>query len=330
MKLGIISVAHMHAYSYAQAIRQMEGVELAGVADEDEVRGKAAADKWGVPFFHNYRDLLATDIDAVIVTSENAKHHEHTAAAAQAKKHVLCEKPLATTVEAAQEMIDCCREQGVILQTAFPVRFHPAVVRAKQLVDQGKLGRIMAIRGTNRGKNPGGWFVDPALSGGGAVIDHTVHVVDLMRWFMGAEVREVYAEVDSLLTESKVDDCGILTMEFENGVFATLDCSWSRNKTFPSWGDVTLEIIGTEGTLSLDVFAQKLDVYNNDKGLFHTNWGDDMDSELVGDFVASVRERKAPSVTGEDGMRAVEVARAAYQSAETKYPVTIRPGGDGR
>jgi UDP-N-acetylglucosamine 3-dehydrogenase len=188
----------------------------------------------------------------------------------------------------------------------------------------------MAIRGTNRGKNPGGWFVDPALSGGGAVIDHTVHVVDLMRWFMGAEVREVYAEVDSLLTESKVDDCGILTMEFENGVFATLDCSWSRNKTFPSWGDVTLEIIGTEGTLSLDVFAQKLDVYNNDKGLFHTNWGDDMDSELVGDFVASVRERKAPSVTGEDGMRAVEVARAAYQSAETKYPVTIRPGGDGR
>lgn len=324
MKIGIISVAHMHAYSYAQAIQQMNGVELAGVADENEARGKAAADKWGVPYYSDYRDLLATDIDAVVVTSENARHHEHAVAAAKAKKHVLCEKPLSTTVEAAQEMIEVCNEHGVILQTAFPVRFHPAVVRAKQLVDQGKVGRIMAIRGTNRGKNPGGWFVDPELSGGGAVIDHTVHVVDLMRWFMGAEVREVYAEVDNLLSDTNIDDCGILTMEFENGVFATLDCSWSRNKTFPVWGDVTVEIIGTEGTLSLDVFSQKLEVYNNDKGLTHANWGDDMDSELLRDFVTSVREQKTPSVTGEDGMRAVEVARAAYLSSETKQPVTIR------
>ncbi|KZE54653.1 dehydrogenase [Brevibacillus parabrevis] len=324
MKLGIISVAHMHAYSYAHAIGKLAGVQLVGVADEDEARGKEAAEKWGVPFYHDYRELLASDVDAVIITSENAKHHEHTVAAAKAGKHILCEKPLATTLAAAQEMIDICREQGVILQTAFPVRFHPAVVRAKQLVEQGKVGRIMAIRGTNRGQNPGGWFVDPAKSGGGAVIDHTVHVVDLMRWFMGVEVREVYAEVDSKFSLTPIDDCGILTMEFENGVFATLDCSWSRNKTFPVWGDVTMEIIGTEGTISLDAFSQKLDVYSNDKGLKWVNWGDDMDSQLVSDFVASVREKKAPSVTGEDGMRAVEVALAAYQSAESKQPVVIR------
>ncbi|HBZ82429.1 MULTISPECIES: Gfo/Idh/MocA family protein [Brevibacillus] len=324
MKLGIISVAHMHAYSYANAIGKLAGVQLVGVADEDEARGKEAAEQWGVPFYHDYRELLAADVDAVIITSENAKHHEHTVAAAKAGKHILCEKPLATTLAAAQEMIEICREQGVILQTAFPVRFHPAVVRAKQLVEQGKVGRIMAIRGTNRGQNPGGWFVDPAKSGGGAVIDHTVHVVDLMRWFMGVEVREVYAEVDSKFSPTPIDDCGILTMEFENGVFATLDCSWSRNKTFPVWGDVTMEIIGTEGTISLDAFSQKLDVYSNDKGLKWVNWGDDMDSQLVSDFVASVREKKAPSVTGEDGMRAVEVALAAYQSAESKQPVVIR------
>ncbi|MGG4452405.1 Gfo/Idh/MocA family protein [Brevibacillus porteri] len=324
MKLGIISVAHMHAYSYANAVAKLDGVQLVGVADEDEMRGKVAAEKFGVPFFTDYHELLATDIDAVIVTSENAKHQEHTLAAARAGKHILCEKPLATTAEAAQEMIDFCREQGVILQTAFPVRFHPAVVRAKQLVEQGKVGRIMAIRGTNRGQNPGGWFVDPEKSGGGAVIDHTVHVVDLMRWFMDSEVREVYAEVDSKFSDTPIDDCGILTMEFENGVFATLDCSWSRNKAFPTWGDVTMEIIGTEGTISLDAFSQKLDVYSNEKGLKWVNWGDDMDSQLVKDFVTSVREKKAPSITGEDGLRAVEVALAAYQSAEQKQPVVLR------
>ncbi|MEJ8548309.1 Gfo/Idh/MocA family protein [Brevibacillus borstelensis] len=324
MKLGIISVAHMHAYSYADAIRKIEGVQLAGVADEDVARGKAAAEKWGVPFYQDCRELLASDVDAVIITSENAKHHEHAVAAANAGKHILCEKPLATTEAAAREMIEICREQGVILQTAFPVRFHPAVVRAKQLVDQGKVGRIMAIRGTNRGQNPGGWFIDREKSGGGAVIDHTVHVADLMRWFMGSEVREVYAEVDSKFSDSAIDDCGILTMEFENSVFATLDCSWSRNKSFPVWGDVTMEIVGTEGTLSLDVFSQKLDLYSEDKGLKWVNWGDDMDTQLIKDFVASVRERKTPSVTGEDGLRAVEVALAAYQSAQQKQPVTLR------
>ncbi|RNB87411.1 gfo/Idh/MocA family oxidoreductase [Brevibacillus fluminis] len=323
MKLGIISFAHMHAYSYAQAIEKIEGAELIGIADEDEARGKAAAEKLHTTYYADYQELLKQSIDAVIVTSENMKHKEHVVAAAKAGKHVLCEKPLATNVADAEEMIAACRENGVKLQTAFPVRFHPAVRRAKQMVEAGKVGRIMAIRGTNRGKNPGGWFIDRAKSGGGAVIDHTVHVVDLMRWFMGAEVKEVYAEVDNLLCDTPIDDCGILTMEFDNGVYATLDCSWSRNKSFPTWGDVTMEIIGTDGTLSLNTFGQKLDVYNDDKGLTWAYWGDDMDGALVSDFLASIKEGKAPSITGEDGMRAVEVALAAYQSSENKQPVKL-------
>ena len=87
-------------------------------------------------------------------------------------------------------MIDACKANGVLLQTAFPVRYNTTVVRAKQMIDEGKLGRILAMKGTNRGRNPGGWFVDPELSGGGAVIDHTVHVADIMRWITGAEVRK--------------------------------------------------------------------------------------------------------------------------------------------
>ena len=83
-----------------------------------------------------------------------------------------------------------------------PVRYNATVVRAKQMVDEGKLGRILAMKGTNRGRNPGGWFIDPKLSGGGAVMDHTVHVADIMRWITGAEVKDVYAEVDHLISES--------------------------------------------------------------------------------------------------------------------------------
>ncbi|UUZ86205.1 hypothetical protein LJK88_24020 [Paenibacillus sp. P26] len=159
----------------------------------------------------------------------------------------------------------------------------------------------------------------------GAVMDHTVHVVDLLRWIMGSEVREVFAEAGNLISEHPIDDCGIVTMEFVNGVFATLDCSWSRNKAFPTWGDVTLEFVGTAGTLSVNTFNQKLNVYTDDKGYKHHYWGDDMDLGLIEDFVASLRgNKKQASITGEDGLRAVEVAIAAYKAAEKKTPVSIR------
>ncbi|MFO7290264.1 MAG: Gfo/Idh/MocA family oxidoreductase [Bacillota bacterium] len=324
MKVGIISVAHMHAYSYARALKQLEGVELAGIADPDQERGGAAARRFGVQFFPDIDGLLDSDIDAVIVTSENVKHREHVLAAARAGKHVLCEKPLATILQDAREMIEACKKNGVELMTAFPVRFNPSIARAREMIKEGRLGRILAIKGTNRGKNPGGWFVDPSLSGGGAVMDHTVHVVDVMRWFMGSEVREVYAEVDRLPSAGGIDEAGILTMEFDNGVFATLDCSWSRNRAFPTWGDVTLEIVGTEGALSVDAFAQKLHVYTDDQGVSWDYWGDDMDVGMIREFVVSIREGRSPSVTGEDGLKAVEVALAAYRAAETQTPVILR------
>jgi UDP-N-acetylglucosamine 3-dehydrogenase len=114
-------------------------------------------------------------------------------------------------------------------------------------------------------------------------------------------------------------------MEFVNGVFATLDCSWSRNKTFPTWGDVTLEIVGTEGTISVDALNQKLHLYSDEQGYQWKYWGDDTDVGLVEDFVASVcAGKKEASITGEDGLRAVEVALSAYKSAERREPVLLR------
>lgn len=322
MKIGIISFAHPHAYGYADSLRKIDGVQIVGIADDDQKRGENAAAKYNTKFFKGHEELLQQDLDAVIITSENSKHREHVVAAAKARKHILCEKPLATKVEDAKEMIEVCKQNQVILQTAFPVRFNSAVVRAKKIVENGELGQIFAIKGTNRGTNPGGWFVDRAKSGGGAVIDHTVHVVDLMRWFLGAEVKEVYAEIDNTISSGSIDDCGILNIEFENDVFSTLDCSWSRNETYPTWGDVTLEIIGSEGNLKVDAFAQKVDVYAPD-GVNWNYWGDNMDFELINDFLTSVSNGKEPSISGFDGLKALEVALAAYESSEKRQPIKI-------
>lgn len=325
MKVAIISFAHMHAYSYAEVIRQFGDVKLVGIYDENNIRGKSVARKYETTYYSNLESLLRKeDLDAVIICSENIKHKQHVIAAAQAHKHILCEKPIATTIDDAREMISTCKQHNVILQIAFPVRFSPPISRMKHLIEQGELGRILAMRGTNHGQNPGEWFVDPKLSGGGAVLDHTVHIIDIMRWYTHSEVTEVYAEVDTKFNQISCDDCGLLTFEFANGVIASHDPSWSRPKSFPIWGDVTLKIVGTNGIAEIDALAQHIDGFydNTLKHNYHL-WGDSYDFGLISDFINCVRQNGKPSITGFDGLQALKVALAAYESSLTKRPVKI-------
>jgi len=171
---------------------------------------------------------------------------------------------------------------------------------------------------------PGGWFINKNLSGGGAVIDHTVHVIDLVRWITSSEPISVYAEIDTKFYDIDVDDCGILFVEFADDFFITLDASWSVPEVFPTWGDVTMEIIGEKGVISLDVFSQNINLYiNNEKKYQWTNWGDNMDFYMIKSFIDSVENKTPVSVTLDDGIKAVEVAIAAYTSAREKKVVKL-------
>ncbi len=174
---------------------------------------------------------------------------------------------------------------------------------------------------------PGGWFVEKDKSGGGAVIDHTVHVADLMRWTLRSEPAEVYAEISNSMHHQEYDDVGSLTITFDNGVFTTLDTSWSRPKSFPTWGDVTMEITGTNGVVSMDMFAQDFALYS-DKTMSASwvGWGSNIDLLMVQDFVSRVAAGEPVSVTGEDGLHAVEVALGAYRSYEAGAPVRLPLG----
>jgi UDP-N-acetylglucosamine 3-dehydrogenase len=324
MRFGFLSVAHMHAWGYAGAIRRLVGCEIAGVADDDAARGARFAERFAVGCFASYDELLDQPIDAVVITSENVRHRELCERAAGKKKHVLCEKPLATTIDDAKRMIAVCEENGVRLGTAFPCRHSPSYDELRRLVRQGTVGEILALRTTNRGRNPGGWFIQKELSGGGAVMDHTVHVADLLRDLLQSEVAEVYCEASNAIGHQDFDDVGILTLTFRSGVFATLDSSWSRPKSFPTWGDVTIEVIGDRGTAYMDMFRQNYMRYSDETmRCTYEHWGDDMDTLLLRDFVDSVTQGKPPAATGEDGLRAAEVAIAAYRSAETHAPVPL-------
>ncbi len=325
-KIGIISFAHMHAQSYAACLNALPNAELAGIWDDDAKRGRKMAREFGAKFVGNLDKLLASDIDGVIICSENMKHRSMVEAAAKAGKWILCEKPLAPTVKEAKEMIALCKKAGVGLGTAFPCRFAPTLMDARAQIQSGAFGEILAISATNNGTCPFDWFVDEKLSGGGATMDHTVHVADVLRWIMEKEFTKVYCEKGNLLhkKEIKTDDVGMLNLEMEGGIQVSHIASWSRAKSYPTWGDVTLEFIGTGGVLNVDAFNQKVNVYCD--ATMSTEWapyGDNPDMGLVGDFVNACDERIAPSVTGEDGLRATEVTVAAYKSAKSQKMVKI-------
>lgn len=228
LKVGLISFAHSHANSYYESLCKMPEVEIVGIADENRSRVEGIIAQSGLPYFADYKQLLATDADAVVICSENVHHAKLTIEAAKAKKHVLCEKPLGITADEMEAMIAACRDNGVQLMTAFPCRYLPAVADAKAAIDRGDIGDIVAIKGTNHGTNPGGWFTDRKLSGGGAVLDHTVHVMDLMNWMLGSAPQEVYAYTGTRFGDAEIDDAGLVHVKFPGGVFGVIDTSWSR------------------------------------------------------------------------------------------------------
>jgi len=312
-KIGILGIAHMHGYSYARTLNGMNNVEITGLYDDDRSRMNKACKDLGIKPYEHPEELVA-ESDGVIVTSENSTHRKYVEIAALKGRHVLCEKPIATTVKDADAMVKICKENNAKLQMAFPVRYSASIRKAKEIIRAGSLGDIINLVGTNHGRMPGGWFTNPELSGGGAVMDHTVHVVDIVRWLLDCEFATVYATFGTLIHGIQVEDCGLEMFKLSTGQYMTLDCSWSRPRAHPYWGDVTLRIVGTEGTLFLDVFNSKIEVYSNETGSSWENYGDNLDQLLIEEFVEVLKSGRNPFTTGEDGLQALKVVCSAYRS----------------
>jgi UDP-N-acetylglucosamine 3-dehydrogenase len=325
VRVGMMSFAHVHAPAYAAVLGDLEQADFVGLADADPNRGREAAGRFGVRYFED-ADSLFEEVDAVVVCSENKNHARDAIPALRAGVHVLCEKPISTTVDDARAIISASEDSGSQFRTAFPVRYLPSIVRAREIAREGSLGRILAINGTNHGQIPGGWFLDPDLAGGGAVMDHTVHLADVLRWMLDVEVRSVYAEVDSFFGATGTDDAAILTLELEggpfaDGIFATIDPSWSRGEGYPTWGDVTMRIAGTTGVLDVDPFARLLRTF--DHRSHAPSWaytGEDMNELMLADFLRGVAEDDPTGASGLDGLRALEIVLAAYASGEDHEP----------
>lgn len=324
VRIGMLGTSHVHAITYAKRLAIHPQVELMGICDNDGGAVAEFARQKGIRIFNDPSCLLAERPQVVFICTENTRHIGMFRAAAAAKVDVICEKPIATTVEELREMVDTAKKNGIRLMTTFPNRYIHSYRRACREYAEGKIGDLLGVKATNKGEMVGGWFVDPTLSGGGCMIDHTVHVADLMNHMLGCAPVSVRAScAHRLYPELQVEDVALVSFQYENGVFVTLNSSWSHIPSFPYARDLTMHIIGSKGSLMVDYFAEVNRCYPLEGRAYWSYDGEDKDQMMIDDLVACYQNHTAFDITGEDGFNSAMVALAAYRSARENRTVRI-------
>ncbi len=334
INLGIIGYAHPHAAKYAAAIRACPRANLIGIAGLGGNAGLAAGEaaRYGIPYYADYRDLVARDdLAAVYVGTEPTRHLGVVAEATAHRKHILCDKPIALTLDEADVIIDLARQAGIKLMVPFNPRFQLPLMKVKKALDSGQAGELVSIFALKYGKLPTkipgpadySWLVDPEQAGGGGFLDIGIHAVDALRWLAESEPRRVYAHIGTALYEGlPVDDLGMMTVEFENGVVGALSAGWANPDGYPTWLDVRFEILTTESAFLIDSPYHDYWCYGSTRAEKQYWWRRDVDG-LVDEFVRAILEHREPAITGQDARAALAIALAAYESARTGRVIHI-------
>jgi UDP-N-acetyl-2-amino-2-deoxyglucuronate dehydrogenase len=330
---GIIGCGWV-APSHAAGVRALaaEGVHLVAVADADVARARALADRYGSPDVHSdYLDLLARDdIDLVSICLPDHLHREAALAAAEAGKHVLCEKPLALDLAEAAEMVGAFEARGLSLGLVMNHRFVADNIRAHRAIQDGAIGRILmasvvhssALTGNDDGRSP--WRGRRGLAAGGILATQAIHFLDLLLWFAGPACT-VKAWTQSLVrTQLDYEDTAALALRLQSGALATLVAT-NGTPIMDDLSGTRIELHGSEGYLVLQGDALREHAVRPgyqlpDVGLAspppeaETLFGVGHIYEIAA-FVRSVRDGGEPPVPAADGAHLMAVLTAAYASA---------------
>ena len=317
IRVGFLGCAHVHADVYVQELQGCRAKTVA-VFDHDAQRAWDFAERHGLAVATSPEHLCDL-ADAVIITSEHVHYPKLIQTAARCAKPVLCEKPLGVSAEAATAIL----RSGAWASMAFPVRYAAPVRQAKAVIGEGGLGRLLAMSGTNHGAFPGRFFGDKNLSGGGALIDHVVHLADALRWLTGCEFATVYAEASSDRAVGDVEDAALVTLTTADGAWAGIDPSWSRPQGMAGANDLQMTLWFEHGLLEVDAFARHGVLVRPDGTIEHLPYGTSMDEALLADWLAAIETGAPPPIPLHDGWKATEVALAALESSATGRAVRL-------
>ncbi len=333
---------------HAESLQRVPAAEIRAVMSPTAGHAKAFAEKFGIPHhFTELEPLLAMeDIQMVVIGAPNDLHCEITEKAASAGKHVVVEKPFCLNMAEADRMIEACKQAGVKLMYAEELCFTPKYVRLKGLLDEGALGDPILLKQSEKHDGPHApHFWDVERSGGGVTMDMGCHAFQFFRWInKNNPVKSVYAQMSTSLHTDKTlgDDNAVIILEFENGVTAVAEESWTK----PGGMDDRAEIHGTAGVAYADVLqGNSIQTYSS-KGvgyavekagntvgwsytMYEEAWNYGFPQEME-HFVDCVLNDRKPLVTGEDGKAVLEIIFAAYESAGTGRKVYLPFRTDAR
>ena len=336
---GIIGIGSHADLKIAPAMKLADDAQLVAVYSRDQARADAFAEKYGAAAACSDLDALLADprIDAVFVASPNYLHAQQTIRAASAGKHVLAEKPMATTVSDAAAMVDACRDHGVKLGMGFELRFHPAHLWARQLIDDRAIGRIRLAHGQwgrgNRGEPEHlprsglrQWWETPELIGDASVlVGLGVHVFDLFRFLLREEIVEVVTMTDGQTTRQPLEHIATIALRMASGVIAQVMCG----RMLPDTQN-DLALYGSDGRIATKetVWEARLGSMElvsasaNEIASYEYNYLANFVAEL-NDLRDALEHDRDPAATGDDGLHAAQITDAAIESAKTGRMVKL-------
>lgn len=351
VKVGIIGSqfqADIHAASFQMV---PEYAEVVAVASPTPGNAAALAQRYEIlRVFTDYREMLKDpDIELVTITAPNSLHAEMSTRCAEAGKHIVCEKPLAMTIEEGQEMVHAAQRHGVLLMYAEELFFAPKYVKAKEMADAGAFGKIYLVKQSEKHFGPhSSWFWDVDRSGGGVFMDMGCHGIAFCYWFLGrSPIKSIYCQMNTHVHSGKTrgEDDSLCILEFENGAVGLVENSWARRGGM----DDRIEVYGEGGVTFANLhMGNALPTYSEygygyavekaptTKGwtypVFEELWNYGFPQEMA-HFARCVRGKEEPQATGEDGVAVMQALYAGYASAgegrkinfPVRYPKTRKP-----
>ncbi len=305
IKWGVAGCGRFTEHAFIPTLKFLRRSSAHSFYSHNLKRAKELAEQSGASgYFDNYDEFLKSDIDCVFVGSVNAHHYEQVIKAAEAGKNILCEKPLAMTSKQAEEMVEACKRNNVFLAVNYLHRLHPHVIKAKELIKNQTIGRLVTVNVSFNLDFPSGnnFRFNKPLSGGGALRDLGTHMIDLLRFF-GGEISEINGYMDNIIYKSDVEDFASAIVKFENGNYGSFNVSYNTKKAFNRieilghTGAISIEnFIGMKGvpsklTIQLDGEAKKSFRKRGNKFLF-----------MMRAIQKSFLKNQTPPATGEDGL----------------------------
>jgi len=332
---GRISTNHFEALS------RIDGLRLSAVCDIVEERAKAAGEKWGVPWFTSYEQLLERgECDVVTLATPSGLHPNHGILAARAGKHVVSEKPMAISLSAADELVNACDEAGVQLFVVKQNRLNATIQLLKRALDKGRFGRLFMANATVRWARPQEYYDQAKWRGtwefdGGAFMNQASHYVDLIQWLVGP-VESVMAKTATMARRIEAEDSGAAVLKFRNGAIGVLEVTML---TFPRNLEGSITLLGEKGSVKIAGTAvNKIETwqfaeYDDDDRLVES--ANTSPPSVYGfghepyyrNVLKVLRGEAAPDTDGRGGRKSLELILGIYESAKTgrEVPLPLRP-----